>query len=192
MQIYVMTENVFLFKGIVECFANSNEVSVSLINFEQLKNLSDNNGILNDDVFLLSLIEFSHTLASMMILNTHNRRMLFIPYDKKTKVTASFFHKIELNEHLSKEELKVGIFNTGKDKKDRNALGRLTKQQLTILGYLLQGISISEISKRLKINYKTAYFHQRAALDKIGVKKIAHLSNVPVNNMIRLSAKAFP
>lgn len=57
----------------------------------------------------------------------------------------------------------------------RRTLGRLTRRQIEVLGFIATGLSTADIARRLQLSIKTIETHRMALMDRLGIRHVAGL-----------------
>lgn len=57
----------------------------------------------------------------------------------------------------------------------RRKLGRLTRRQIEVLGFIATGLSTADIARRLQLSIKTIETHRMALMDRLGIHHVAGL-----------------
>ena len=57
----------------------------------------------------------------------------------------------------------------------RRKLGRLTRRQIEVLGFIATGLSTADIARQLQLSIKTIETHRMALMDRLGIHHVAGL-----------------
>ncbi|SUW64040.1 Bacterial regulatory proteins, luxR family [Buttiauxella agrestis] len=178
MNIYVLTENYFLFNGI-ECALKSRPDCHCIQlkpDDERYPSIADKND--PQDIFIVvpeytrldfsMLMAINETNASVIIANNH--------YD--WNVGGLFrFSTIPRRFYLSDLLKSIHLLKSAKNKEVR--LPRITATEKKVLQLTIKGTPVTFIGSRLGMTVKTAYAHQRSVFKKLGIRKTRDIYMLP-------------
>lgn len=132
--------------------------------------------ILNDYNHIPVLI---YTMSSEEIYGPRLMKMGVSGFLSKQSDEAETIHAMKL--FLNGEtyfSARVRAITTEKGMKKLNPMMQLSERELSVMGYLLQGLSVKEISLKLEIRATTTATYKARIFDKLGVNNLIELKNL--------------
>lgn len=180
MNIYVLTENSYLFLGV----ANSLKQRMDCRCVQLNPNSKSNSEIFHltkpGDIVLVAQENSNIDFTMLMELNETNASVIIAANHVDWKISSIFrFATIARKFYLS--DLLQNMYLVQAINNKEIKLPKITKTERAVLKLVMNGMTINFISSRLNITTKTAYSHQRSAFRKIGIRKSLDIIKLPSN-----------
>ncbi|MBL5825936.1 LuxR C-terminal-related transcriptional regulator [Serratia fonticola] len=173
MNIYLLAENYFLREGVKSLIYERFNAQVKIINYSDIASIYSYDEVGCNDVFVLASSDYVTLSLALMKIKKEGGRGVLFPYDESTLIVMSILAPSIKGKVMGVDELTDLI--TGSERFDVPVSLSLSLREKTTLAYMLKGLSIVKIGRKMNIRDKTVYTHQRNALSKIGVRKVHHL-----------------
>lgn len=178
MNIYVLTENYYLFYGI-ECSLSSkpNYQCIHLKpNDERYIDIAKKND--PGDIFVVVPEYTKLDFSMLMAINETNASVIIANNYCGWNVSDVFrFSSIPQRFYLSDLLKSIHLLKSAKNKEVK--LPKITATEKKVLQLTIKGTSVTFIGSRLGITVKTAYAHQRSVFKKLGIRKIRDINMLP-------------
>lgn len=180
MDIYVLTENNYLFYGVEKSL--SGRVNCQCIHLNPLR--GDNSTYCElgklGDIFIIASEFQNMDFSLLMALNETDASVIIATDNAEWNISSIFrFSTIMRRFYLSDLLQSIHLRKPVRSKKIK--LPRITTSEKRVLLLTLKGINVSYIGSRLNISTKTAYSHQRNAFRKLGIRKAQDVLRLPDN-----------
>ncbi|WMY73535.1 LuxR C-terminal-related transcriptional regulator [Buttiauxella selenatireducens] len=180
MNIYILTENNYLFYGIEQSLSehvNCQCIHLNPAEYDASKHL---HLIQRRDVFIIANDFHNMDFSLLMKLNETDASVIIATDNAEWNISSIFrFATIMRRFYLSDLLQNIHLIQPVRSKKIK--LPKITISEKRVLLLTFKGIDIDYISSRLNISTKTAYSHQRNAFKKIGIRKIHDIFRLPGN-----------
>jgi len=176
MSIYVFTANNYLFIGLKKSLECITSQSCYLVKQNDLNVTDILKSACQDDIFLLIPEGLKFSFRFLNAVNHSQAKVLYC-LRHTSYAYHSYFGFSVLPKNFTLHELISSCRVRKNIKKTRPP--QLTSQEKLILYYSIRGLSVNTIAKHLSLSCKTIYHHQLKAVNKIGVRKVRDLVNIP-------------
>lgn len=179
MNIYILTQNFYLYAGINNALKEHLNAKIIHITFDEVYDLLKKHFFLSDDVFILSSEFATLDFSSLLLLSESGAKTIISRNNFRFNYRDIFnFAEIPQNFYLS--DLLQAIHLTPSIRKS-TTLPKITEREKSILFYISSGIDIYVVSEMLNISHKTTYQHLQNALKKVGIRKSRDIIKLPRN-----------
>ncbi|MFT2797422.1 helix-turn-helix transcriptional regulator [Serratia sp. N21D137] len=170
MKINVITDNSYFFLGIHHQLddEDNNILKVSSKDINTIHRTTQK----EKEVFLFFLDNYNANTLLLAATGFFNGKMVFIPTNKNH---SNNFNKVSLTVRDIVDNILMEIHSKDDENQPNSVMEKLTKREVTILQYVLQGKSPNFMSKHLGISIKTVYGHRKRAFHKLGGRNIFEL-----------------
>lgn len=178
MNIYVITENYYLFTGVVHSLSSRMACHFIRLNPHDTNNYSIYKDSAPSDVYILAPENSKIDFSILVALNDTKSSVIFARSNSDGNICRMFrFTNLERVFHLS--DLLQCIFKLKPSDSREIHLPKITTQERSVLLLTLSGMGVSYIGARFNMTVKTVYAHQRSALKKLGVRKVRDVISFP-------------
>lgn len=179
MNIYVFTQNIYLYTGIKHTLKKYLKANIVHITFNEVNDFVNQHYFLSDDIFILSSESVKLDFHLLLLLSKSSTKTI-ISRDNLNFNYNAIFQFSEIPENFCLRDLLQAIHLNPIIRKT-TTMPKITTREKNVLIYTLNGIDINIMSHLLKISHKTIYQHQRNALKKFGIRKPRDIINLPTN-----------
>ena len=180
MNIYVLTENSYLFIGIVHSLKERMECRCIQLAPNGKSNTSLFHLTKPGDIVMVAQENTNIDFSMLMELNETNASVIIATNYVNWNISSIFrFSTISRRFYLSDLLQSMHLVQSIRNKEIK--LPKITKTERAVLRLVMNGVAINFISSRLNITAKTAYSHQRSAFRKIGIRKSQDMIKLPLN-----------
>ncbi|MFJ3458544.1 helix-turn-helix transcriptional regulator [Scandinavium goeteborgense] len=179
MNIYILTQNLYLYVGIKNALKEHINAKIMHIKFDEVYYFLKQHYFLGDDVFILSSEFSTLDFSSLLLLSKSNAKTIISRNNFRFNYREIFNfsvipQKFYLSDLLQAIHLTPVIHIS-------TTLPKITEREKSILFYISSGIDIHVVSEILNISHKTTYQHLKNALKKVGIRKSRDIINLPRN-----------
>lgn len=180
MKIYVITENNFLFTGVVHSLSprmNSQFIQLNPLDKNNYSTYEDSDIV---DIYILAP-EYLRIDFDMLVALNKTRSSVIIASSETDWNVGRVFSFSKMEKKFSLSDLLQCIFTLRPSGNKQIYLPKITSSERSVLLMTLNGVSIDFIGFRLDMAIKTVYSHQKSALRKLGVRKFRDIVTLPEN-----------
>jgi len=185
MNVYVVTENKYLYQGMLHSLTEFSNFTVMLIpssdeeRIEIVQNLTD-----DDLLILIADAGYKYDFHFLVAASMCQARVIYSGAFENFHFQHMFGFTI-IGVHFLLSDLMQAMYMRNNTKR-KIRLPKITLREKEILFYTSKGNSVAEMAGFLCVEPKTVYHHQRNVLKKIGVRKPRDLYLLHENFVERL------
>lgn len=178
MNIYVLTENYYLFNGVACSLSSRPEfhcIHLQPYDKRYITIVDENDP---DDIFIMVPEHAKLDFSMLMAMNETNASVIIANNYCDWNVSEMFrFSTIPRRFYLNDLLKSIHLLKSAKNKEVK--FPRITATEKKVLQLTIKGTSVTFIGSRLGITVKTAYAHQRSVFKKLGIRKTRDIYMLP-------------
>ncbi|WP_423781719.1 helix-turn-helix transcriptional regulator [Enterobacter cloacae] len=176
-RILIYSDNYYFYNGLFNCLKKVFDYDISWVGLDANINFLTSMDLREEDIIII-LAEMSFIDSNMLEYMSHSNCKLILASKLIIPRLESILNFYTLNWCFKFNELLFAIHAPKRIVRFCSGI-KITKQEKKILIYTLEGFTVRKISTFLQLSEKTIYYHQKNALNKLGVNKSFNLHKLP-------------
>jgi len=170
MCIYIITDDIYLFKGLEGIMRQNIRDIFIHIHSDKLFSYFKHQEIVPEDVFILASDCVSLNMAVLLFLKNTSATIL-LAENKNNRTITNYLPSAVIRKNATTADilLIIGL----EQKRDRDSIfAKITERERAVLLYTMTGKSLKYISNTMKVSLKTIYAHRKKGLSKLGARSV--------------------